>query len=96
MAPQEKHARQREQTRVGKMLHLPDKGYRVFRVQLYNEQVRTLSMRELKHRFFDRRWAEPQMRDVVARDEEEAWSLISERFPPEDGFVVEHITASVF
>ncbi|HYN38842.1 MAG TPA: hypothetical protein VES39_06305 [Rhodospirillales bacterium] len=78
------------------MLHLPNSGYRVFRVQLYNEQVRSLATCRQRHSFFDRHWAEAQTRDVVARDEAEAWSLISERFPPEDGFVVEHISASAF
>ncbi len=78
------------------MLHLPNSGYRVFRVQLYNEQVRSLASHRQRHSFFDRQWAEAQLRDVVARDEAEAWSLIAERFPPEDGFVVEQITASAF
>ncbi|NJO56594.1 MAG: hypothetical protein HC834_09985 [Rhodospirillales bacterium] len=78
------------------MLHLPDTGYRVFRVRLYNEEVRSLAIRRQRHSFYDRQWAEAQLRDVVARDEEEAWSLIAERFPPEDGFVVEQITASAF
>ncbi|MFO1145676.1 MAG: hypothetical protein U1E33_03540 [Rhodospirillales bacterium] len=78
------------------MLHLPNVGFRVFQVQLYNEQVRTLVQRKQRHTFFDRHWAQAQVRDVVARDEAEAWSLITERFPPEDGFVVERITASGF
>lgn len=78
------------------MLHLPNTGYRVFRVQLYNEQVRNLARRRQRHCFFDRHWAETQSRDVVARDESEAWSLIAERFPPEDGFVVEEISARAF
>ncbi|MFO1119482.1 MAG: hypothetical protein U1E38_04970 [Rhodospirillales bacterium] len=81
------------------MPHLPNAGFRVFQggqAQLYNEQVRTLAQRKQRHTFFDRHWAEAQVRDVVARDEAEAWSLITERFPPEDGFVVERITASGF
>jgi len=78
------------------MLNLPNAGYKVYQVQLYNEQVRSLAMRKRRHGFFDRQWAAPQMRDVVARDEAEAWSLIAERFPPEDGFVVERITAGRF
>lgn len=76
------------------MLHLLNTGYRVFHVQLYNSQVRSLLTKKQRHSFFDRHWAEPQLRDVVARDESEAWSLIVERFPPEEGFVVEQITAS--
>lgn len=79
-----------------KMLHLPNNGYKVYQVRLYNEQVRALAQRKRRHYFFDRQWASAQERDVVARDEEEAWALISERFPPEDGFVVECITARQF
>lgn len=78
------------------MLNLPNAGYRVYQVELYNEEVRTLVLRNRRHEFFGRNWATPQLRDVVARDEAEAWSLIAERFPPEDGFVVERITASRF
>jgi hypothetical protein len=36
-------------------------------------------------------WADIQVRDVVARDESEARTLIAERFPIEDGFVVEDV-----
>lgn len=78
------------------MLHLPTNGYKIFQVQLYNEQVRMMAKLRQRHIFFDRSWANAQMRDVVARNEAEAWSLISERFPPEDGFVIESITADRF
>jgi hypothetical protein len=78
------------------MLNIPDNGYKVYQVRLYNAHVRAMVRRRQRHLFFDPHWANPQTRDVVARDEDEAWSLISERFPPEDGFVVEHISASHF
>jgi hypothetical protein len=78
------------------MLNLPNNGYKVYQVRLYNEQVRAMARRRQRHSYFDHHWAKPQVRDVVARDEAEAWTLISERFPPEDGFVVEHITADPF
>jgi hypothetical protein len=78
------------------MLNLPNNGYKVYEVQLYNEQVRAMAQRRKRHSFFDRQWARAQVRDVVARDESEAWALITERFPPEDGFVVERITTSTF
>lgn len=78
------------------MLHLPNNGYKIYQVQLYNEQVRNLARLRQRHNYFDRSWANPQVRDVVARNEEEAWSLIAERFPPEDGFVVESITTDRF
>jgi hypothetical protein len=81
--------------RVKQMLNLPNNGYKIFQVQLYNKQVREMVRRRKRHSFFDRLWARPQVRDVVARDEAEARALITERFPPEDGFVVERISASM-
>lgn len=78
------------------MLNLPNNGYRIYEVQLYNKQVRAMAARNKRHSFFDRHWATPQVRDVVARNEAEAWALIAERFPPEDGFVVERISSGSF
>jgi hypothetical protein len=80
--------------RVRGMLHLPNNGYKVFAVQLYNQQVRALIEHKKRHSYFNDHWAEPQVRDVVARDEAEALSLIAERFPPEDGFIIETVQAS--
>jgi hypothetical protein len=73
------------------MLHLESSGVQVFQVALYNERVRALVGQRRRHRRFSSRWAEVQHRDVVAHDEEEARLLIAERFPPEDGFVVEAV-----
>ncbi len=77
------------------MLNLPNNGYKIFEVQLYNKQVREMAQRRRRHVFFDPGWARPQVRDVVARDEAEARTLITERFPPEDGFVVERISPTM-
>jgi hypothetical protein len=70
------------------MLHLPNDGYKIYECAIYNQKVR--------HSYFDNRWADIQRRDVVARDEVEALSLIAERFPPEDGFIVEDIAVSPY
>jgi hypothetical protein len=91
-----KGARNARQAGLCAMLNLPNNGYKVYEVQLYNAQVRLMAQRRKRHSFFDRHWARAQVRDVVARDESEAWALIAERFPPEDGFVVERITTSTF
>jgi hypothetical protein len=79
-----------------KMLHLQSSDAQVFQVALYNERVRALVNTRRRHGWFSNRWAEVQVRDVVARDEAEARLLIAERFPPEDGFVVETIARSVY
>jgi hypothetical protein len=74
-----------------KMLHLASSDVQVFQVALYNERVRALVSQRRRDGRFSNRWAEVQLRDVVARDEEEARLLIAERFPPEDGFVVQEV-----
>lgn len=76
------------------MLHLPDSDHRIFEVAIYNRSVRNKVKLRQKHTYFDDRWAKPQTRNVVARDEAEARVLISERFPPEDGFVIHSICQS--
>jgi hypothetical protein len=76
------------------MLYLPNTGFKVFEVAIYNKEVRSLVKQNQRHCYFDDHWADVQLRDVVARDEAEARALIAERFPPEDGFVVEGVSAS--
>jgi hypothetical protein len=78
------------------MLHLESSDVQVFKVALYNEKVRALVRQRRRHGCFNDRWAELQSRDVVARDEAEARLLIAQRFPPEDGFVVEGIAPMRF
>jgi len=78
------------------MLHLPNDGYTIYECAIYNQKVRELVDRKRRHSYFDNRWADIQRRDVVARDEVEALSLIAERFPPEDGFIVEDIAVSPY
>ncbi len=78
------------------MLHLPNNGHRVYEVAIYNEAVREKVKHKERHAYFDDRWARPQLRNVVARDETEARALIAERFPPEDGFVIKVVHPSRF
>ena len=76
------------------MLHLPNNGHRVYEVAIYNMNVRQLVMQNQSHSYVDDRWAKPQTRNVVARDEAEARKLISERFPPAEGFVIQRMNQS--
>jgi hypothetical protein len=73
------------------MLNLPSRGYKVYEVSVYNKDVRALVKQNQRHCYFADQWADTQVRDVVARDESEARTLIAERFPIEDGFVVEDV-----
>ena len=70
------------------MLHLPNVGQQVFEVSIYNKEVRSLVKENQSNHFFDDQWADLQIRDVVANDEVEARKLFTERFPPDDGFVI--------
>lgn len=76
------------------MLHLPRDGNKVYEVAIFNQDVRQLVGRNQKHSYFDDRWARPQTRNVVARDEIEARQLLAERFPPEEGFVIQRLHES--
>ena len=73
------------------MLQMPNNGRKAFEVALYNKEVRAMVKENQSHSYFDDYWADVQKRDVVARDEAEARLLIAERFPPEDGFVIENL-----
>ena len=73
------------------MLQMPNNGRMAFEVALYNKEVRAMVKENQSHSYFDDYWADIQVRDVVARDESEARLLIAERFPPEDGFVIQDL-----
>jgi hypothetical protein len=73
------------------MLHHPRDGHHAFEVTLYNKDVRALVKDNKAHRFFEDRWADETLQNVVARDEAEARRLIAERYPPEAGFVVQSL-----
>jgi hypothetical protein len=76
------------------MLNLPRNGHRVYEVDIYNRDVRQLVTQNRQHSYVDERWAKPQTRNVVARDEAEARKLIAERFPPAEGFVIQKMHQS--
>lgn len=73
------------------MLHQPPNGQKVFEVSIYNKEVRAMVKENRSHCFFDDQWADLQIRDIYANDEVEARVLIGERFPPDDGFVIERV-----
>lgn len=76
------------------MLNLPRNGHKVYEAAIYNTDVRQLVMQNRRHSHVDDRWAKPQTRAVVARDEAEARRLIAERFPPAEGFVIQRMHQS--
>ena len=70
---------------------MPRDGQKVYEAAIYNRNVRRLVMQNRRHSHVDDRWAKPQTRAVVARDEDEARRLIAERFPPAEGFVIQRM-----
>jgi hypothetical protein len=78
------------------MLQLPVNGQHVYEVSIYNRQVRAMLKENLHHHFFDDQWADIHIRNVTARNENEAKNVISERFPCEEGFVIEQVAQSRF
>lgn len=73
------------------MRHPKREGDEVFEVAIYNKDVRSLVKDNRSHSIFDDSWADAQMHDVVARSEGEAREMIADRFPPDDGFVIERL-----
>lgn len=73
------------------MLHRPLDGEFVYEVSLYNKDVRSLVKENRSHNNFDDHWADTQLHDVVALDEDEARRMVSERYPADDGFVIETV-----
>lgn len=78
------------------MYAMPMSGQKVFEVAIYNTAVRDLVKDHKSHSTLDDQWADVQIRDVVARDENEARRVVEERYPPTEGFVIDRIQISAF
>ena len=74
------------------MLQPLTNGRAAFEVGLYNRDVRAAVKGNKSHLFFGDHWANLQFQDVLAQNEEEARALISQRYPEEQGFVVQQLT----
>lgn len=74
------------------MLQMPANGQQVYEVSIYNKEVRAMVTENQHHHFFDDQWADVHVRNVTARNENEAKSIICKRFPPEAGFVIQKVT----
>lgn len=76
------------------MRQFPCNGQKIFEVSIYNREVRSLVKDNLSHMYFEDHWADPHKHDVCAKNEDEARALIANRFPPDDGFVIEDVRLS--
>ncbi len=70
------------------MLQLPTNGQHVFEISIYNKDVRTLVKENQSHAIYDDQWADIHIHDVITLDENHARRLIAERYPSDDGFVI--------
>ena len=77
-------------------LYVPKTGCRMFKVCVYNAEVRELVKSNRSHGLFDDDWAEVHCQQVCASDEGEARQMAEKRYPAKDGFVVSEITALAF
>ncbi len=73
------------------MLQLPTNGQFVFEVSIYNKDVRTLVKENQSHVIYDDQWADNHIHDVIALNEDHARRQIAERYPSDDGFVINGI-----
>jgi hypothetical protein len=63
-----------------------------FEVFLYNRDVRAAVKENRSHDLFGDHWADVQIQDVMAESEDQARRLISDRYPPDQGFVVQQLS----
>ena len=61
---------------------------KTFEVGIYNKDVRTCVKENVRHLDFGDEWADVHYQNVVADTEAEALTMITDRYPPEKGFVV--------
>ena len=80
--------------KVADMLLLPTNSRKVFRVAVYNRDVRSAVKNNQSHPIYGDRWADPQNQDVMASDKDEALCLIDSRYPSRDGFVIQQLLDS--
>ena len=73
------------------MLQPTTNGRNAYEVRIYNREVRAAVKVNESHFLFGDHWADLQFQDVYAQSETEARKLISMRYPPEQGFVVEEL-----
>ena len=95
MAPGE-NRNQQMSDRGYAMLQLPIKGQCIYEISFYNKDVRSLVKENQSHKAFEDQWADNHIHDVVALNEEHARSLAAERYPLDEGFVINSIVQLKF
>jgi len=62
-----------------------------YHVTFYNKTVRALAKDNKSHPEYEDHWGDAHTQDVAAHSEHEAKQKLFQRFPPQDGFVIEQV-----
>ncbi len=73
------------------MINVPQEGRGIYEAVVYNKVVRALVKGNESHDYIDDQWADSHVCDVSARNKSEARKIVSRRYPPEDGFVIQDL-----
>ncbi len=76
------------------MINLPKEGRRIYEAVIYNKVLRALVKGNESHDYFNDQWADSHVCDVSARNKGEARKIVSQHYPPEDGFVIQDLYPS--
>jgi len=74
------------------MYEFPTNGRKAFQVGVYNKDVRALITENKCHQAIRDEWAQVQLLDVLASDENEARDIICRRYPQDQGYVVASVS----
>lgn len=66
-------------------------GQSAFEVRIYNQVVRELVKDNRHHEIFDDQWADGRCHGVFACSADEARNIVEQRYPADEGFVVEAV-----
>ena len=63
----------------------------IYRISIYNREVRSALKSNIDHYLYADRWALAQCQDVSAASKDDALQQIEKRYPKLEGFVVESL-----
>ncbi|NVK17923.1 MAG: hypothetical protein HWE30_04445 [Methylocystaceae bacterium] len=68
---------------------------KTYEVGIYNQEVRSLVKENNSHIDYGDEWADVHYQNVVAYNEAEALTLITDRYPADQGFVVTSLSETL-
>ena len=67
------------------------KDTNIYRISIYNREVRSALKSNVDHYLYGDRWALAQGQDIAAISKDEALKKVEKRYPKLEGFVVESL-----